>query len=248
MSVGRRLAPPTREARAASGGARLGLRLPRPACFARTFRRTRFMLAAVIGEALLDVHEFRFGLEERIDDVRVEMHAARFENNRLGQIVHLRVLIDAPRGERVVHVGQRHDPPAKRNFVTDQALRITAAVVSLVMRLHDLAGHPQEFGVGLHAGRRLERFRPEPHVQLHRLKFVVRQRTRLEQYRVRHAHLADVVQRARAIDEVDIVGVDLFVELRMLRQPLGEHPAVFADPLEVQRPSRHFAIRPAWRA
>ena len=70
----------------------------------------------LVGETLLNVDEILFGFEKRIDDVRVEVHAALFEDHRFGDVVREGVLVDAFGGERVVDVGQGHDAAARAEF------------------------------------------------------------------------------------------------------------------------------------
>ncbi len=152
--------------------------------------------------------EFLLGLDECIDNIRVEMDAALFENDRFSDVMGKGVFVHAFRGERVVDVRQGHDPPAQRNLVPHEPLRISAAVVPLVVRERDIVGHAEEFRVGLIAGRRGQRVRTDADVRLHDLEFLVGERAPLEEHAVLDADFADVVQRAGQVNQVHKVGID----------------------------------------
>src|SRR3954454_6387111 len=79
-------------------------------------------------------------LEERVDDLRVELAAAL--RGDLGERVGLRprVLVRARGDERVVDVADRADAPGERDLLAAQAGRVAAAVPALVMRARDRLG------------------------------------------------------------------------------------------------------------
>ena len=132
--------------------------------------------------------------EERIDDLGIEVDAALLENDRLGDVVREGVLVNAFGGQRIVDVGECHDPAAQGNLIANQALRVAAAVVPLVVGQRNVVGHAKEFRVRLVTGRRGQRLRANADVRLHDLEFFVSQRSPFQKNAVLNSHLADVMQ------------------------------------------------------
>ena len=69
---------------------------------------------------------------------------------------------------------------------------------------------------------------------LHDLEFFFSKRTGLEQDAVGNAHLADVVQRAGHIEQLNVVAVDLISIFLLRRKMLGDHAAILADAFQVR--------------
>ena len=129
--------------------------------------------------------------DEGVDDARLELRAACAHD----VLVRLErcpcVLVGALAGQRVEHVGDGDDPSAERDVVGHAAGRVPGAVPALVVVQGDLGGELDERraaarqDLGAHGG-----------VRLHDVELFGGQRARLQQDRVGHGHLADVVQAA----------------------------------------------------
>ena len=104
-----------------------------------------------IGKPLLNIDELLFRFEKRIHDVRIEMDAALFENDRLRDVVREGVFVNSFRSEASYTSAKATMRPQSGNLVADQTLGIAAAVVPFVMRERDVVRHPQEFRVRLKA-------------------------------------------------------------------------------------------------
>ena len=99
-------------------------------------------------------------------------------------------------GHRVPGVGDGDDPRAERDRLAAQAVRIAGAVGPLVVR-----ADPCHLVGREHLGRDL---RAERGVQLHEVVLRRRQPRRLQQDRVGHAHLADVVHERRELEALQL--------------------------------------------
>ena len=75
---------------------------------------------------------------------------------------------------------------------------------------------------------------PISRMLLHDLEFLCRQRTGFEQDTVGNAHLADVVQRAGHVEQLNVVAVDLIAVFRQRGKMLGDDAAVLADAFQVR--------------
>ena len=104
--------------------------------------------------------------------------------------------VRAAGGHHVPRVGDRDDARAERDRVAGQAVRIAGAVDALVVR-----AHPGDLVARQHLGRDLG---AERGVQLHVRVLRRRQPARLQQRRVGHAHLADVVDERRELQPLDL--------------------------------------------
>lgn len=103
----------------------------------------------LVGEFLPDGEESAFYGQESIDDVGIELRAAAAQDQASGLAVRERVLVNAPRRQSIVNVGQCNNPAAERNRVACQAVRIPRPVISFVMGNRNVAGHAQEGRIGI---------------------------------------------------------------------------------------------------
>jgi AcrR family transcriptional regulator len=145
--------------------------------------------ADLIGQSGVACDEHR---DEGVDDLGVELCPAsrHDEAGRLG----LRPcpLVRPLAAQRVVDVGDAHDPSDERDRGALDAERVPGAVPPLVVRLGDLGRHLE------HRGRVAgEDAMPHRRVGLHHLVLLDRQRAGLAQHRVGHGDLADVVEAGR---------------------------------------------------
>ena len=65
--------------------------------------------------------------------------------------------------------------------------------------------------------RGLQRFAPNHRVLFHNLELLRRQRTGLQQNPIGYSHLANIMQRAGHIDQLNIIVVDLIVKFSAAR-------------------------------
>ena len=147
------------------------------------------------------------GVVERVEHLGIEVapHAVLDDVHRL--LVGKGRLVGAAGGERVVDVGEGHDPGLNGNGFAGESLGISLAVPFFVVRQGDHACHLQQrvpewrseprraaeqFGV---LALVAEDFGTDDAVLLHDLPFVGSELARLEQDRIRDADLADVVER-----------------------------------------------------
>ena len=133
--------------------------------------------------------ELRAGREEGVQQPGLELPAPELGHHRLGLGEGVSGPVDPIRGQRVEHVGHRHDAGPLGDLLAPDAERVPRAVPPLVMaerhvgRLRDhrrLRARQQAVAVG---GVLLD------HRVLGRVETA-----RLEQHRVGHTDLADVVQ------------------------------------------------------
>ena len=92
-------------------------------------------------------------------------------------------------------------------------------------------------------GGGLQGLAPDDRVLLHDLEFFGGQRAGFQQNPVGNAHLADVVQRARHVNQLDVVAVHLVAVLLLQRELIGQHPAILAHALQVRAGLAGRAIR-----
>jgi hypothetical protein len=145
-----------------------------------------------------------------------------------------RLLVDSMADQRVIDVRDRHQPRRDRDRVARQALGITRAVPFLLMRESDFLGDPQEIDIG--AERSLGMFDRVPaqrRVRLHDLKFFGRELVRFQQNPVGNADLADVVQRRRFVEHLDIGVGEEGAKARMSLQPRRQRPHVMLGAADV---------------
>ena len=112
-------------------------------------------------------------LEEEIEHVRVELGAATVAHQLERLARRHRSPVHAVGRDRVVHVGDRRDPPLERNRLTGETARIPLAVEPLVVRPRDRRRDIQE--LRRRSGHQLV---PDLGVPLHRAPLVRGQRAR----------------------------------------------------------------------
>jgi hypothetical protein len=154
--------------------------------------REEFVVAVLALQArhqLRKMSVVRFELLARSDDLRQRLRDFPC------------VFVRANVGQCIKDIRQCRDPRCNRNGSADQLHRIALAIPALVMMARDLLRD-----VHLRHVRLREDVRARRRVRLHDLALARRQLAGLQQDRVRHDQLADVVQTCGQIDqEADIV-------------------------------------------
>ena len=107
--------------------------------------------------------------------------------------------VRARRRQRVVDVDDPDDLCEQRDVIAAQPVRVAAAVDAFVVTADDRTHPPQRLE------RRAQRV-ADVRVALHQLEFLGRERAGLEQHRVGHADLADVVEIAASMQRLEIFG------------------------------------------
>ena len=102
-------------------------------------------------------------------------------------------------GQCVEDVDDRRDARRDRNTRAGQPMRIALAVPPLVVMACDLLRN-----VHLRDVRFRQQFGASKRVLLHDLPLAVRQAARLEQDRIRHSNLTDIMQQRRDLEDIGL--------------------------------------------
>ena len=112
-------------------------------------------------------------------------------------------------------------------------MRISAAVVSLVVGNGDIPRHPQQWGIGKALDRRVQCRRPLQGMGLQNLEFLLVHLAWFQQDIAGNGHFAYVVQRAGHVDQLDVVFVCHTVKVGHTAQLIRKHAAVVANSFQV---------------
>ncbi len=137
------------------------------------------------------------GSEEDIEHGWVELRAATVAHDLQRSLDGVGAAVHAVAREGVEHVGHRGDAAFDRDRIGDEPVRVPGAVVALVVRERDARSEIEQL-----RARAGEDAVTDRGVLLHLRALGVRERSGLEQDRVRDTDLADVVERARRPDRV----------------------------------------------
>ena len=168
-----------------------------------------------------DLEEFIEVGQHQLHQLGVEVLAFLLLDQRQYLVQRPGLLVAAIRAECIEHVGQRHHPPFQRNGIALEATGIAAAVPLFVVVAGDGGTNLEQRQIA--AG---EHVLPQLGVGLHDLPLLRGQLARFVQDGIRNAHLADVVQRRGALDELAL----LLAHAQQLAEQLG----IEGDPLDVQ--------------
>ena len=122
-------------------------------------------------------------------------------------------LVDAHREHRVERVAGRDDAAAERNARAGDAVRVAGAVPALVVAAGDLLGQAHHAGAAV-----AQDLRADQRVHLHLVELGRGERAFLEQDRVAHGDLADVVDPRRHLDVRD----EAVVQTEQARDAAGQ--------------------------
>jgi hypothetical protein len=139
-------------------------------------------------------------LQERFDDVGVELHAGLAEDLSDRLLQRPGWLVRALVRESVEHVGHGDDPSRERDLLASKPTGVASAVPALVVGERDALRHTEHLATA--AGKDLGAYR---RVGLDLLELLVSEPARLQQDRVRNPDLADVVERGGAPDQLDLL-------------------------------------------
>src|SRR5439155_15946532 len=95
--------------------------------------------------------------EKSVNNMWIKMSPRILENDPLGDFVSESIFVNPLAGQGVIDIRQRDNPGAQRNLLGLQVRRISAAVVTLVMRRRDVPRHPEVFCIGKALQRRVQR-------------------------------------------------------------------------------------------
>lgn len=161
------------------------------------------------------------------------MRAFAIQYDGTGCLVAESGFVDAFCGQSIIDVGQCRDAAAERNLLPSQSLGIAASVETLMVRPCDVAGHVQEMGLWMGLCPGVKRLPADRGVLLHRLELVRAQPSWFEQHAVGDSHFADIVERARQVDHLNEVAINLVAELFPGREFVGQDAAILSHPLQV---------------
>src|SRR5438132_7652306 len=163
---------------------------------------------------------------ERRDTVRIELGPSHPLHLDQRGVMRLRFAVGPVAGDRVVRVGHREQPRTEHDLIALEPRRITTAVVPLLMLQHDHARIAEELDA-------LQERPTEPRVLAHLVPLLLIQRSGLEQHRIAHADLADVVQQGAHLDGAQLVPVP---DAQLLRDPAREPRNAPRMPLRLRVP------------
>ena len=169
----------------------------------------RFLRRNVILQRLFQLPAQAGGVfPQAIQQQRIKGAAFPCQDHFYRALVRIRGLVHALARQRVVHIGQRHHLRRDGDLVAGKPVRVSAAVPALMVPAADGVRHLHQrlvpvHGQGFHHPRALRR------VRFHHLKFLGRQAAVLVKDPLGNGDLADIVQRGRGGDHLDLLGPDL---------------------------------------
>ena len=148
--------------------------------------------------------ELQRPIEQALEQQRIERAALAVYDHPQGGLVVIRGLVAAHACQRVVHIGNRNDLRRNRDRLAGQTVRIAAAVIALVVPARDLI-RGLEQRLLIRERQAVQDIRADRRVRLHDLEFFLCQLAGLVDDLIRNADLADIVQRGRIGDQLNIL-------------------------------------------
>ena len=130
-------------------------------------------------------------------------------NDRTGDEVVERGLINSLGGQRVVNIRDSHDSAGERYFLSLETCRVARAIEPLVVGECDLACHLEKLSFRMLLQCRLKGLGAQSGVRLHDGELDVVETPWLEQYAIRDRHFPNVVQGTGFVDRSDEASRDL---------------------------------------
>ena len=166
-------------------------------------------------------------IEQALEQQRIERAALAVYDHPQGGLVVIRGLVAAHACQRVVHIGNRNDLRRDRDLLAGQAVRIAAAVVALVMPARDLI-RGLEQRLLIRERQVVQDIRADRRVRLHDLKLFLCQLAGLVDDLIRNTDLADIVQRGRTRDQLNVL-LRQRIAVGLLHQTAQQHLGDGAD-------------------
>ena len=159
-----------------------------------------FLLVVAVG-IRIELRNFTnlvLNLDKGVDHVRVEVAATTLDNDLRRFLMRQPLLVDPPTDQRVIDVGDGHQPSGDRNTVTDPRFRIAAAIPFFLMTEGNLLGNGEKLDLRAEPVLgELDGIPAEQGVVLHDFQLVRLVATRLQQDAVGDADFADVMEGRR---------------------------------------------------
>jgi len=159
-------------------------------------------------------------------------HVVRY--HRACHIMGVSVFVDSPGCQCVVNIRKCHYSCGKRNLVADQAVGISAAIEFFVMSQCNISRHFQKWRIGKFFHCRFECFRAVQCVRFHDLELAIGETSRFKEDTIRDRNLADIMERARVINQVDEFVIDFFSMFRVRLKLLSEEAAIASNAVEMR--------------
>ena len=166
-------------------------------------------------------------IEQALEQQRIKRAALAVYDHPQGGLVVIRGLVAAHACQRVVHIGNRNDLRRDRDLLAGQAVRIAAAVVALVVPARDLI-RGLEQRLLIRERQVVQDIRADRRVRLHNLKLFLCQLAGLVDDLIRNTDLADIVQRGRTRDQLNIL-LRQRIAVGLLHQTVQQHLGNGAD-------------------